>query len=180
MVLDFGGVISRTLFETHPITGRALGLAPGSLDWRGPFDPLSDALWVAMQNDELTEREYWSQRTREVGKLVGEMKRKCGQRILSYVDPVWKRHCVGVACKSRLADIPNEWGIPPRAEESGYLVVQVRKLRRERLSANACKGSGDQGKQESARWTPSLTKPIIRTSSQLTKSRGRAHSSPSS
>ena len=72
LVLDFGGVISRTLFETHPITEQALGLAPGTLNWRGPFEPASDALWVAMQNDELTEREYWAQRTRDVGELVGE------------------------------------------------------------------------------------------------------------
>jgi hypothetical protein len=39
LVLDFGGVISRTLFETHDLTERALGLPPGTLTWRGPFDP---------------------------------------------------------------------------------------------------------------------------------------------
>lgn len=72
LVLDFGGVISRTLFETHAMTEQALGLEPGSLNWRGPFDPASDELWVAMQNDELSERDYWAQRTREVGELVGE------------------------------------------------------------------------------------------------------------
>ena len=27
LVLDFGGVISKTLFETHDLTARALGLA---------------------------------------------------------------------------------------------------------------------------------------------------------
>ena len=72
LVLDFGGVISRTLFETHDITEQALSLPPGSLTWRGPFNPAGDALWVSMQNDELTERDYWAQRTREVGALVGE------------------------------------------------------------------------------------------------------------
>ena len=45
LVLDFGGVVTRTLFETHPLTERALGLAPGTLGWRGPFDPASDSLW---------------------------------------------------------------------------------------------------------------------------------------
>ncbi|QKC85396.1 HAD-IA family hydrolase [Mesorhizobium sp. NZP2077] len=72
LVLDFGGVVTRTLFETHALTERALGLAPGSLDWRGPFDQASDPLWRAMQADEISERDYWRTRTSEVGLLVGE------------------------------------------------------------------------------------------------------------
>lgn len=71
LVLDFGGVISRTLFETHPSTEQALGLPTGSLTWRGPFEPATDPLWQTMQADEITEREYWLYRTREVGGLVG-------------------------------------------------------------------------------------------------------------
>ncbi|OCP22532.1 MULTISPECIES: HAD-IA family hydrolase [unclassified Ensifer] len=72
LILDFGGVVTRTLFETHDVTERALGLAPGSLTWRGPFDTASDPLWVSMQKREITERDYWTKRTREVGHLVGE------------------------------------------------------------------------------------------------------------
>ncbi len=72
LILDFGGVVSRTLFETHGMTERALGLAPGTLTWRGPFDPDGDPLWQSMQADEISERDYWHQRTREVGRLVGE------------------------------------------------------------------------------------------------------------
>lgn len=72
LILDFGGVISRTLFETHALTEAALSLAPGTLTWRGPFDPASDPLWQAMQADQITERDYWLTRTREVGRLVGE------------------------------------------------------------------------------------------------------------
>ena len=72
LVLDFGGVISKTLFETHALTEAALGLKPGTLGWRGPFAPESDALWRAMQRDEISERDYWTTRTREVGNLVGE------------------------------------------------------------------------------------------------------------
>lgn len=72
LVLDFGGVISRTLFETHDLSEAALGLPPGTLTWRGPFDPAGDPLWRAMQADQISEREYWQQRTREVGRLVGE------------------------------------------------------------------------------------------------------------
>ncbi|MGH6807930.1 MAG: HAD family hydrolase [Ensifer adhaerens] len=72
LILDFGGVVTRTLFETHDVTERALGLAPGSLTWRGPFDTATDPLWVSMQKREITERDYWTARTREVGRLVGE------------------------------------------------------------------------------------------------------------
>ena len=72
LILDFGGVVTRTLFETHDITERALGLAAGTLTWRGPFDPSSDPLWRAMQAREITERDYWMTRTREVGVMLGE------------------------------------------------------------------------------------------------------------
>jgi putative hydrolase of the HAD superfamily len=72
LVLDFGGVITCTLFETHAASERALGLAPGTLAWRGPFDPHSDPLWRDMQADKLSERDYWLTRAREVGRLVGE------------------------------------------------------------------------------------------------------------
>jgi putative hydrolase of the HAD superfamily len=72
LILDFGGVISRTLFETHGATEAALGLPAGTLTWRGPFDPASDPLWRSMQAGQITEREYWLQRTREVGRLLGE------------------------------------------------------------------------------------------------------------
>ncbi len=72
LVLDFGGVISRTLFETHDLSEKALGLAPGTLTWRGPFDPAGDAPWRAMQAGEMSERDYWALRMRETGELVGE------------------------------------------------------------------------------------------------------------
>jgi putative hydrolase of the HAD superfamily len=72
LILDFGGVISRTLFETHDLTEQALGLPPGTLTWRGPFYPEGDALWRRMQADEISERDYWHIRTREVGQLLGE------------------------------------------------------------------------------------------------------------
>lgn len=72
LILDFGGVVTRTLFETHDLTERALALAPGSLTWRGPFDTATDPLWVQMQAGEISERDYWMIRTREVGALVGK------------------------------------------------------------------------------------------------------------
>jgi putative hydrolase of the HAD superfamily len=72
LVLDFGGVISRTLFETHDLSEKALGLAPGSITWSGPFDPACDDAWRAMQEGEMSERDYWALRMRETGALVGE------------------------------------------------------------------------------------------------------------
>lgn len=72
LILDFGGVISRTLFETHALSEAALGLPAGTLTWQGPFAPESDPLWQAMQADRISERDYWLQRTQEVGRLLGE------------------------------------------------------------------------------------------------------------
>ncbi len=71
-IFDFGGVISKTLFETHALTEKALALKSGTLTWQGPFDPSTDPLWVSMQNGEISERDYWKKRTLEVAHLVGE------------------------------------------------------------------------------------------------------------
>ena len=72
LIFDFGGVISRTMFETHHISERELGLPNGTLSWFGPFDPKSDKLWVQMSLGEISERDYWGARTQEVSKLVGK------------------------------------------------------------------------------------------------------------
>ncbi|MGE4325383.1 MAG: HAD-IA family hydrolase [Pseudodonghicola sp.] len=72
LILDFGGVITRTLFETHALSETALGLAPGTLTWQGPFAPETDALWREMQAGAITERDYWQARAAEVGRLVGK------------------------------------------------------------------------------------------------------------
>jgi len=71
LILDFGGVISRTLFETHDLSEAALGLPPGSLTWRGPFAPDSDPLWRDMQAGRISERDYWARRTNDVSALTG-------------------------------------------------------------------------------------------------------------
>lgn len=72
VILDFGGVISRTPFEQHRLTERVLQLPAGTLTWLGPLSPQTDELWQRMLADEITEREYWRLRAREVGQLVGE------------------------------------------------------------------------------------------------------------
>ena len=72
LLLDFGSVISVSVFERHPETETLLGLPPRSLSWLGPLAPDTDPLWQAMQRDEITEREYWATRARELGERVGE------------------------------------------------------------------------------------------------------------
>jgi putative hydrolase of the HAD superfamily len=72
LILDFGGVITKTLFETHAMTEGALGLEAGTLTWQGPFAPETDTLWQKMQSNEISERDYWLARTKEVGRLKGE------------------------------------------------------------------------------------------------------------
>jgi putative hydrolase of the HAD superfamily len=72
LIFDFGGVISKTMFETHALTEVALGLPPNTLQWRGPFDPANDLLWQHMQRDEISERDYWLTRSKEVGAMLGE------------------------------------------------------------------------------------------------------------
>lgn len=72
LLLDFGSVISYSAFERHRQTESALALPEGSLTWLGPLDPDTDPLWSAMQRDEITERDYWAVRAREIGEMVGE------------------------------------------------------------------------------------------------------------
>jgi putative hydrolase of the HAD superfamily len=72
LVLDFGGVISRTMFETHDLTEKAIGLPVKSLTWHGPFPPFDDALWQDMQSGAISERDYWMTRTRETGARIGK------------------------------------------------------------------------------------------------------------
>lgn len=71
LILDFGGVVTRTLFETHAQSEAALGLAPGTLTWRGPFAPHEDALWQDMQAGKISERDYYHRRAHEVAALTG-------------------------------------------------------------------------------------------------------------
>ena len=64
---DFGHDVQR-----HASSEKTLGLSPGTLAWRGPFDPEHDELWRDMCADKIPEREYWARRAAEVGRLFGE------------------------------------------------------------------------------------------------------------
>lgn len=70
-VLDFGGPVLRTPFELLRGGERAAGLAPGALDWSGPFDPAADADWRLMQSGGITERAYWQRKADIFAELTG-------------------------------------------------------------------------------------------------------------
>ena len=72
LILDFGAVISYTIFERHAETERRLGLRSGALQWWGPLDPDRDELWRDMLANKLTERDYWAHLSRAVGEMVGK------------------------------------------------------------------------------------------------------------
>jgi len=71
LVLDFGAVVTKSVFEIPEHVGRAFSLPEDVFPWRGPIDPEGDELWRAMQRAELSEREYWSRRAGEIGRLAG-------------------------------------------------------------------------------------------------------------
>jgi len=74
LLLDFGGVCLLNPVELHRRTESLLGLEPGTLDWKGPLEPATDALWQRMLiGDGVTEREYWAQRANEIGLAAGRV-----------------------------------------------------------------------------------------------------------
>jgi putative hydrolase of the HAD superfamily len=66
IAFDFGGPVLLTPFERTRALERRLALPEGSLDWRGPFDAHGDPLWRQLQAGDITEREYWWTRSREL------------------------------------------------------------------------------------------------------------------
>jgi putative hydrolase of the HAD superfamily len=71
LLLDFGGVCLRNPVELHRQVEATLGLAPLTLTWMGPLAPATDRLWQAMQQGELSEREYWQRRAADIGRAAG-------------------------------------------------------------------------------------------------------------
>ncbi|MBS4730363.1 HAD-IA family hydrolase [Mycobacterium sp. SM1] len=71
LVLDFGGPVLLTPFEVVRGFERRLGVAPGTFDWTGPFDPARDSLWRRMLAGEIREQEYWAARAEEVAAVTG-------------------------------------------------------------------------------------------------------------
>ena len=103
LLLDFGAVITVSVFERHRQTEQRLGLSAGTLLWEGPIAPDTDPLWQSMQRDELSEREYWARRAAELGALVGESGWDMGQ-LLSRVREENPQDVVRPAMRELIAD----------------------------------------------------------------------------
>jgi putative hydrolase of the HAD superfamily len=110
LLLDFGGVCLVTPFELHRHTERSYGLAPGSLDWYGPFDPASDPLYVKWQAGEITERRYWAERVEVLGHQLG----RPGMTVKEFFDPMFdlpeheviRSQLVGLVAECRTRTVP--------------------------------------------------------------------------
>lgn len=83
VVFDFGGPVLKTPFEMLAHFERQRGLPAGSIRWRGPFDPPSDALWRAMQTGLMSERAYWQQRAEQLAPYTG------GPRLVDLFDALF-------------------------------------------------------------------------------------------
>jgi putative hydrolase of the HAD superfamily len=71
LLLDFGGVVSRSWFECRAEIEAHLALPGGSLGWLGPLDPAADALWRAVLSDEIGESEYWRRQMAGLALRIG-------------------------------------------------------------------------------------------------------------
>jgi len=72
VLFDFGGVMSRSLFEQVPAIEGAYSLPSGALSaWRGPFDPDVDTVWQDMRAGRISERDYWYTRCAELADIAG-------------------------------------------------------------------------------------------------------------
>lgn len=71
LLLDFGAVVSYSIFEIIGSVERRFALEAGSLGWRGPLEPAADPLWQTMQLDEISERQYWETRALELSAKIG-------------------------------------------------------------------------------------------------------------
>lgn len=71
LLMDFGGVVFRSVYELLPGWAARVGFAHAGAR-SGPFGTEPDELWERMHRQEITERDYWSTRAREFGELLGE------------------------------------------------------------------------------------------------------------
>ena len=72
LIIDFGGVITYSLFERCRDIEQLYRLPDGSIDWTGPFDPPRDEIWQQYLSGQISERDYWYIRCGELGQLLKE------------------------------------------------------------------------------------------------------------
>jgi putative hydrolase of the HAD superfamily len=68
LLLDYGGVVSRSTFELLPLIGAGHPGLASLLRRRGTLGPDHDELWAQMMRREISEREYWARRAAEFGR----------------------------------------------------------------------------------------------------------------
>ena len=71
VLLDYGGVVSRSTFELLPALGDRHPQVRGLLRRRGRLGADHDELWDLMMAREISEQEYWSRRAAEFGRAFG-------------------------------------------------------------------------------------------------------------
>jgi putative hydrolase of the HAD superfamily len=71
LLLDLGGTVFRSGSEMLALLGDAEPATAAVVARRGPLGPEPDVLWDRMIGEEITEREYWQQRSDEVGAALG-------------------------------------------------------------------------------------------------------------
>ena len=72
LIIDFGGVITYSIFERCRDIEQLYRLPDGSLNWTGPFDPLGDECWQQYLSGQISERDYWYTRCGELGQILRE------------------------------------------------------------------------------------------------------------
>jgi putative hydrolase of the HAD superfamily len=77
VLLDVGGVVFKSAWEMLAEYEVWSGLAPGTLRWRGKFDPDNDEFWRDYVDGKTTERVYW-QRFSEACEAVGARRDQFG------------------------------------------------------------------------------------------------------
>lgn len=108
-MFDFGGPVLLTPFELRHVGERALGLAPGTFAWTGPFDPASDEDWRTFQSGGMNEREYWARRAAEFHALTGEpatMPALCGYLYSGSEDELVRPQARQLIADAKAAGIP--------------------------------------------------------------------------
>ncbi len=71
LLLDLGGTVFRSGAEMLADLGEAYPVTRAVTARRGPLGPEHDALWQAMLEETITERDYWARRSDEVGAALG-------------------------------------------------------------------------------------------------------------
>jgi putative hydrolase of the HAD superfamily len=71
LLLDYGGVVHRSTLELIADLAARHPELSGVARRRGPLGADHDELWAQMMRREITEREYWSKRAAEIGRVFG-------------------------------------------------------------------------------------------------------------